>query len=267
MKIKLGAVIPTVQYGNLQPEFELDENDILVGKDIDYLEGKIQELWNKYADKPLNVTAGTPTAKRVIDFFGNEIDWDEENHVYSWNGEKYLSGSEYAKSRQKPFNPSLMSSMVAKKFEVDPKEIAQLWERGGKISRDFGTTVHEALEVYGKFKSLSESVEKEYHIPNHPMLKKIVESFYEGRDAEQAHYEVLVVDHGSKKAGTIDRLLLQPGSENSYVIQDFKITHKEDKEYWKDQLTFYQGIIEANGGIVVGKQIFAYNGGWKEHKV
>lgn len=223
------------------------------------------QLQNQYSEKPVNFKAGKIVRKK--DFFGNEIDWDEATHTYSWNGEKYLSGSEYAKSKQKPFDPVMMSGKVADKFGVDPKEIAQLWERGGKVSRDFGTTVHEALEVYGKFKALSDSVEKEYATPNHPILRDIVQGFYEGRENEKAMYEVLVVDHKNKRAGTIDRLLLLDIAPKQCVIQDFKITHKEDKAYWTDQLEFYAGIMKANGWTVAGKEIHAYNGGWKRYTV
>ena len=262
MKYTLHAVIPTQQYGNLQPSIEV-EADTFEEAHAQAMP-HIQKVWDEYGEKPLTAKVGA--TKRLKDMFGNEIDYDEVNHIYSWEGEKYTSGSEYAKSRQKPFDPVMMSGQIAKKFGVDPKEIAQLWERGGKVSRDFGLNVHEALEVYGKFKSLSDSVEKEYHIPNHPILKDIVEGFYESRDDEKALYEVLVVDHKNKRAGTIDRLLEGP-EVNSYIIQDFKITHKENKEYWTDQLGFYGEIIKSNGAKVWGKEIYQYNGGWKKINV
>lgn len=262
MKIKLSAVIPTVQYGNIQPEFEIDETDIATGKGFDYVEAKIQEIWNKYGERPLVTKGGT--TKRLEAFVGGAIDYDEVNHVYSWNGEVYESGSQFAKKRQKPFDSVMMSGKVAKATGSDPLEIAKLWERGGKVSREFGTTVHEALEIYGKFKSLCDTLGKEYHLPNHPILKSIVEGFYEGREDEEAKYEVLVVDHEAKRAGTIDRLVL---GNQTCIIQDFKITNKDDLEYWKDQLGFYEGILEAGGWKVSGKEIHKYNGSWKEIKV
>jgi hypothetical protein len=203
----------------------------------------------------------TGTTERLTDLFGNQIDYDEVNHIYSWKGEVYESGSQYASKNKKPFDSTMMSNMVAKKTGADPKEIAELWKLGGQVSRDFGTVVHLALEIYGKHRALSESLEKEYHIPNHPVLKDIVESFYKGREDEKAEYEVLVVDHKAKRAGTIDRL--QIVAPKTVIIEDFKITHKEDKQYWKDQLGFYQTIIEANGWTVTGREIHQFNGIWK----
>lgn len=206
-----------------------------------------------------------PKGKLLKDFFGNEIYYDEVNHIYSWNGEVYESGSQYAKKNKKPFDAQMISNVVAKKYNVEAKDVANLWELSGKVSRDFGTNVHQALEIYGKYKSLSKSVEKEYHIPNHPVLKSIIESFFAGRDKETAEYEVLVVDHKNKRAGTIDRLLIT--APKTVIIQDFKITHKEDKEYWQDQLGFYKTIVEANGWTVAGKEIYHYTDKWNTIKV
>lgn len=245
--MKITAHVPVQQYGFIEIEGDPSEEAIIL------------EAYNRYAEHPVNWKAGT--TKRLKDFFGNEIDYDEVNHVYSWNGEKYLSGSEYAKSRQKPFDAVLMSGKVAGKTGADPTEIAKLWERSGKISRDFGSTVHEALEVYGKFKSLADGLGKEYATPNHPVLKNIVESFYASHAAEKAEYEVLVVDHSSKRAGTIDRLIIT--APKTCIIEDYKIAHKEDLLYWTDQLGFYQTIMEANGWTVQGRRIHQYNGEWK----
>lgn len=249
--LKIKAHVPTQQYGFIE----------ISGTPEDKAE--IERLYNEYAESPIAFKRGT--TKRLPAFVGGEIDYDEVNHIYSWNGEKYLSGSEYASKRKKPFDSVLMSGIAAKKTNSDPLEIAKLWELGGRVSREFGTNVHQALEVYGKYQSLCKTLEKEYHIPNHPILKTIIESFYVGRENEKAEYEVLVVDHEAKRAGCIDRLLIT--APTTCIIQDFKITHKEDKEYWKDQLGFYEGILKAAGWSVLGKEIHQFNIGWKKVEV
>jgi hypothetical protein len=194
--------------------------------------------------------------------FGNQIDYDDENHVYMWEGVQYLSASTIAKGEQTPFDSVLMSGKVAEKYGADPTQIAKLWELSGKVSRDFGTTIHLALELYGKYQNLAKSVEKEYHTPNHTALKSIVEDFYKGRENEKAMYEVLVVDHKAKRAGTIDRL--QIVAPKTCIIEDYKIAYKEDIPYWSKQLEVYEGIMVANGWIVKGKVIHQYDGGWKD---
>lgn len=246
------AHVPTQQYGFIEIEGTPEER------------AEIERLYNEYAEKPVAFKAGT--TKRIKAFVGGEIDYDEVNHIYSWNGEKYLSGSEYAKRNQKPFDTQVISAKMAKTHNVDAQDIANVWRMNSELSRDFGTVVHKALEMYGKYRAFAISMEKEYHISSHPLLKDAVESFYAGREDDAAEYEVLVVDHANKRAGTIDRLV--HGAEvNSFTIQDFKITTKDDKQYWTDQLGFYAGILEANGLKVWGKEIHKYNGKWEMIKV
>lgn len=259
MKIKLSAVIPTTQYGNIQPEFEIDENDISNGKGFEFIESKIQAVWDKYGERPLVSKSGN--SKRIKAFVGGEIDYDAENHTYSWNGEKYLSGSEYAKSKQKPFDSDRISKAMGDKFNVKPEDIQAMWTLKSDVSKGFGTALHAALELYGKYNGLAAQIEKETHIHDHPVIKKAVEGFYMGRENEKAEYEIFVVDHGSKRAGTIDRLVIN--APKTCIVEDYKTNVKEDISYWKDQLDFYAGILEANGWKVEKKRIHHWTGEWR----
>lgn len=245
--MKITAHIPTQQYGFIEIEGELEDR------------AKIERLYNEYAEKPIAFKQGT--TKRVKAFVGGEIDYDESTHTYSWNGEKYLSGSEHAKKNQKLFDSAMQSGKMAEKHGVKASDIADLWKMNGELSMAFGTVVHKALEMYGKYRELAIGMEKEYHISSHPLLKVAVESFYAGRENEKAEYEVLVVDHKTKRAGTIDRLLIT--GDKTCIVQDYKITTKDDKQYWTDQLGFYAGILEANGWTVKGKEIHKYSGKWE----
>ncbi len=248
--MKITAHVPTQQYGFIEIEGEPSEAQ------------EIERLYNHYAETPIAFKAGNFVRK--VDFFGQEIDYDEENHVYMWEGRVYDSASQIAKGEQKPFDSVMMSGKVAAKFDVDPADISKLWSLSGQVSRDFGTTVHLALELYGKYQVLAKTLDKEYHTPNHLVLKDIVESFYRGRENEKAEYEVLVVDHKSKRAGTIDRL--QIVGDKTCIIEDYKISYKEDKPYWKKQLQVYEGLMVANGWKVQGKVIHQFDGKWKDHE-
>ena len=48
-KIKVGATIPVVQYGNLQPEIELSNVEVKEG--LDFAMKYIGQLWNQYSEK------------------------------------------------------------------------------------------------------------------------------------------------------------------------------------------------------------------------
>lgn len=263
MKYKITAVIPTQQYGNIQPSIEVES---LTFEDaqaqvMPYIEG----LWAQYGEKPLT-SKTTNTSKRLKDFFGNEVDYDEGNHVYSWNGEVYESGSQYAKKFEKPFDGKEIARRMAKKYSVGARDIEDMWELKARTSREFGTALHSALELYGKYNGLAKALERDTAMHDHPVIKKAVESFYESRTGEMAEYEVLVVDHTNKRAGRIDRLLV---GVDRWVVEDFKcnavITPDKLKVYW-EQLKFYSELLEANAIKTGPPQIHHYNGKWKTYK-
>lgn len=273
MKIRLGAVIPTVQYGNLQPEFELDTADYLPPRSGGYivtedmlmadLEGRIQALWDKYGEKPLTTNSNS---KRLKAFVGGEIDYDAGAHAYSWNGQAYLSGSQYAKQFEKPFDAQKISQALAEKFKVDGAEIRKLWELKADISKGLGTMIHSALEMYGRYSDLAAALDKTTNLHDHPIVKKAVESFYEAHK-DKAEYEALIVDHQNKRAGQVDRLVIL--GDKHCRVEDYKcnavMTPEKLKVYWK-QLEFYGEIMEANGWKVDPPVIHHWDGEWKEYK-
>lgn len=243
--------IATGQYEYL--EVEGTDNDI----------PELLKLQNMYSEKPINFGRGS---KRIRAFAGGEIDYDPIAHIYSWNGEKYLSGSVFAKQFEKAFEGQSIAEKMATKFGVDAQAIQDMWELKGQVSAGFGTAIHAALELYGKYNGLATTLEKETHLHDHPIIKKAVEDFYKGREKEKAEYEILVVDHETKRAGQIDRLLIT--GKNKCRIQDFKTNAKLPEAklnvYW-EQLKFYAGIMIAAGWAVEGLDIFWWDGEWKEY--
>lgn len=265
MKIKLSAVIPTVQYGNIQPEFEIDENDINNGEGFEFIEAKIQAIWDKYGDKPL--TPKTGNRKLLKAFCGGEVYYDEQAHVYTNEaGEVYQSGSQYADTFRKPFDKQKIAGLMAAKVEsATPEAIIEMWELKSQVSMDFGNSIHKALQLHEQYGELAESLNKTTHSHDHPVIKKAVDSFIDAHKGERVISEALVVDHEHKKAGQIDRLLI---TERKHCrVQDFKTNADITKEidvYWK-QLEFYSDIMRAGGWTVDGMDIFHYNGRWETY--
>lgn len=267
MKYTVTAVIPTVQYGNIQPSIEVEADSFEEAQSL--VMPHIEQLWSTYADKPLPKRAGNSITVQC--FVGGSINYDDSTHTYTNDkGEVYLSGSQYAKSLEKLFNLEGISKVMATKWGVDAKDIKAMWKLKNDVSKGFGTAMHKALELYGKYNGLATQIEKTTHLHDHPVIKKAVESLYAGRESEKAEYEVFIVDHQAKRAGQIDRLLIIKDTElggKICRIQDYKtnadISDKLDN-YW-EQLKFYAGILEANGWTVEGCDIFHWNGEWKEY--
>ena len=79
IKYKLGAVIPTTAYGNMQPEIELE------GEDEQELHAKassfIEQVWRKYGSSPLTINQNSG-GKKEISFTGEEVLYDDVSHKY-----------------------------------------------------------------------------------------------------------------------------------------------------------------------------------------
>lgn len=260
-KVVLRAVIPVAQYANMQPEIEAEADTYEEAMAI--AEARLATFWNKYVegDKKLPTSSGT----KLKAFVGGEINYDPVAHVYTNDaGEVYLSGSQYAKQFEKPFDSQAIAAKMATKYSVSADDIVAMWELKSDVSKGFGTAIHAALELYGKYNGLATALERDTHLHDHPIIKKAVQGFYEGREAEQAEYEILIVDHANKRAGQIDRLLIT--GDKRCRVQDFKTNADLPKDkvelYWK-QLGFYAGIMEQAGWIVEGLDLFHWDGEWK----
>lgn len=227
------------------------------------------KLQNQYSEKPVhfkgNQISQTSQRQLVDCFVGGSIYYDDAAHVYTNEaGEVYLSGSAYAKQFDKPFNSAVVAGKIAKKWNVKREDIEAMWKLKGEVSMSLGTTLHAALELYGKYGKLCQAIEKETHLHDNLYLKNAVETFFAGRDNETAEYEIFVVDHTKKHVGQIDRLLVTGNKTGR--IQDFKTTVggiKPDKlvSYWA-QLKFYVGVMQAAGWTITGLDLFVWDGEW-----
>lgn len=266
MKFTLGATIPVTQYGNLQPSIEIEANTLEEAEAL--VLPKIQEMWNRVCEpgRELHIKPVTVSGERITAFVGGEIDYDDPSHTYSWGGVKYLSGSEYAKQFEQPFDAAAIANRMGVKAGVDGRLIEEMWELNADVSRTFGDTLHKALELYGRFLDTSTGMEKEYHINKHPVIRKAVEDFYASHKGMYEH-EIVVVDHDKQRAGRIDILLIT--GDKTCRVQDFKTNHEIDKHlqaYW-EQLKFYGEIMEAAGWTVEGYDIFHFDGEWHDFRL
>ncbi len=268
MKIELGAVIPTVQYGNLQPKLELETTKENYDRDMRALEGKMKALWDRYSEKPLRTSpealqGTTDDFVEVEAFVGGKIWYSASKHEYrNDKGEIYLSGSKYASSFDKPFDAQSIAGKMATKSGVPAQDILKMWDMKRDISNGYGTALHLAMQLYGEYAKHSEAFEKNYHIHDLAVFKDAVESFYATRRSEHAKYEAFVVDHKRKYAGQIDRLA-NTAEVSEYWVEDFKTNAELDPKkltvYWK-QLSFYASILKAGGTRVAGLRIHHWDG-------
>lgn len=266
MKYTLTATIPTQQYGNIQPSIEIEAETLEEAQAATY--PHIEAIWAKYGTKPLetNETKRISSSRKLVkDIFGNEIYYDDDLHQYTNSlGEIYLSGSAFADKSERAFDGERISELMRIKAGLDKGEdqtIRDMWSLKATASASFGTAIHAALELYGKYKQLGESLGKETHLHDNHVLNKAVVSFYEEfPSVDNLKFEALVVDHKKKRAGRIDRIEID--EDGGVWVTDFKTNFdvkKSIKKYWL-QLSFYAAILKANGLTVKGLKIYHYDG-------
>ena len=288
-RVTISAVIPTQQYGNVSPTFEVEGDSH--GEALDKALGLIKDAWDRCGTKPLEIRKiDTP---RLI--FGEElrcwasgtrVNFDPATHTYdSGDGKKWLSGSTFAGRYKSEFNAPLIAGKMAAKYDVDASEIIAMWELNRDASSTVGTAVHAALQLRGQYAELSKSVKDgslESALTKNTILLPIVESFFATREHEDARYEVFVADPARAHCGLIDRLVIE--DDGSVFVEDYKTNTDLEKSesikvpfkgivpntklgaYWL-QLSFYGRILRSHGKVVKGLRIHHWtDGAWKTHE-
>lgn len=236
MSYKLEATIPTTQYGNIRPTFEVDDNESEV---FDQLE----KLWNMFGEKPL--PKRTDHGELIKTFTGEEVYYNDDTHkYYDTAGNELLSGSQYAKQFAKDFDQDAVSRAVSSKTGEPQEAVLKKWSLGASIANSYGTAVHDAVE----FLLLGGEVEK---IPL--VIRETVTRLYEKVQAFGLTpiTEVVISDVATQKVGRVDCLLVDdPEAPNRFVIVDYKTNRelKKDKlDVYAKQLEYYRDTLTAHG--------------------
>lgn len=275
-KVTMSATIPVAQYANLQPTIEAEHDDYDTAMNIALQ--RMQDVWDRTAEKPLRVKELDNTPKLQGEPLrcwasGTRVNYEPINHVYdSGDGKRWLSGSAFASRYKSEFQAGIIAKKMADKHDVDPAHILDMWELNRDASSTVGTSVHLALQLRGQYKDLSKKVKDgslESALTKNPILRPIVEAFFETRDEEDARYEVFVADPARAHCGLIDRLVIEG---DGVWIEDFKTSYELDKPesigapfkgvvpgtklggFWL-QLAFYQRILQTHGKTVKGLRV------------
>lgn len=288
-RVTMTATIPTQQYGNIQPTFEVEADTHEEAMDIALR--RMKDVWDRTAPKPLEVRSLDNYPRRLLGeelrcwASGTRVNFDAATHTYSTeDGKRWLSGSAFAGRYKGEFNAPVVARAMATKHGVEAAEIIAMWELNRDASATVGTAVHAALQLRGQYGELSRAVKDgglESALTKNPILLPIVESFFETREAEDARYEVFVADPVRAHCGFIDRLVIEP---DGLVVEDYKTNAQMDKSetihapfkgvvpntklgaYWL-QLSFYGRILQSHGKTVKGLRIHHWNNDqWETHE-
>lgn len=272
-KYKIEATIPTTQYGNLRPTFEVESP-----AEEEAALATLKSLWQRFGESPLKDKGGGTEVKstgiQVTSYTGELLMWNEATHTYTdMAGNVLLSGSRYADMHSPKFDLEMMLPKTANAWEVDKEDLRGIWKMNGDISMNWGSAIHQALEVYHKYHRVGKNIQDKkqlndnYILPKQPHLRKVVTEFIElyGADAES---EVLISDIKNGMAGTIDRLEIVDFETKVCRIGDYKTNAEMDKKKllkYQKQLSFYAHILINHGWTVQGLDLYYLNTeeGWE----
>ncbi len=201
------------------------------------------------------------TGARVITTFTNDqLLYDPETHHYSTtDGEPLLSGSKYAEEFAKPFDRERLLALTAKKLKTTEEFVGAAWNLRGELARNFGTGLHQAMELWFRYREIS------YGVPKHPFLKKMVESF-PLRDKD-VRPELMVSDLARGLVGQIDGLWIPDPAVKEGIILDYKSDAEVGKNLQKHhrQLGFYADILIAAGWSIPRVEVWNFTDAWAKY--
>lgn len=133
-----------------------------------------------------------------------------------------------------------------------------MWTSNSQISTTFGNAIHFTMEQW--FKHRANGTEKNYHMPKHPFLLNLIESFPLKDHDILPELLISCVEH--KMAGRIDGL--EMAGDKIVIPIDYKSDAEIEKnlEYHYHQLSFYAFILQQFGYEVPYVRVFNYTDQW-----
>lgn len=176
------------------------------------------------------------------------LKFDEDKHIYFDKDKQYQSVTQFIKKFIKPFKKELIAEKVAKKQGKTTEDVIKGWDNKGKVSSQYGNSIHKAVENWIKFDVMDRI----------PHVKDAVEKFSKKYNREEIESEIAVYDKKRGIAGTIDLFI------NGNVIGDLKTSTRLNKSYgrmlppfddlkdtkinkYRLQLSIYKALSELQG--------------------
>jgi len=233
--------------------------------------------------------------RTAIKSFNEDLFVDKDKyHYYKFGAqEQLLSPSTYKKRFYAPFDAQQSASRCSRSWNTPAQDLVALWSDTGKLAACFGTSIHQMLENYFKYKTIGEGIvatgkrKVNPAIPKQPLMQMVLDMFLKADLAAKEDTivtEALVTDVTNGLVGLADRLLVH--LDGSISIEDYKIqTEIEDISSFKVpgapydslpgnkiseytiQLNFYRHMLENTGYTVRCMRVYAFTDTWKVYNI
>jgi len=196
---------------------------------------------------------------------GVVVEFDKEDHVYTYGKETLLSPSTYANDDS--FKRDEVAGYCAKAWDMQAGDVIEMWKSTGNISAGMGSQIHNCLEHYTTFSKLLPADKKDKAMPKHIILKNIINGYLDLDLEGEVIPEVFLTYISSGLAGQLDELRIIDAEKKICDVADFKINVESKKKVKKyaDQLFLYAHMLIQTGWIVRNVYVLAYEEEWIIH--
>lgn len=223
---------------------------------------------------------------------GVVINFDEETHTYTYNGQKLKGATTFIKKYIEQFDSEKISKRCETYWKVPAKTIRNAWDLSGDLARHFGTGIHKALEFEDRYRTyLKPKDGSRCFMIKNPAIRNIVDEFYQLNDRlgfkGEIIPEALVSDVENGLCGLADRILVTDWGNKFCRVQDYKVNYDFDvsgNEKFINlpkgvslpttklsklalQLKQHRTMLEKSGWTVEGVDGFVYDGVWNYYEV
>lgn len=200
-------------------------------------------------------------------FTGEQVKYDADKHkYYSMDDVPLIGASSYANRFGKKFDKASILPRTAKSWGVEEADLDDVWSINARISNEFGSSIHSAMELWFRYKKMGDAIAKRkglehnYALPKNVHIRDIVLSFAEKFDIDGVP-EALVSAVQKRMAGRVD--LVHITGERVCRIADYKTNNELDSDKlhkYQHQLSFYADILTTHGWTVEGLDIYHHDG-------
>jgi len=190
----------------------------------------------------------------------------DDNHTYRHDNHQFgRSVTEVADSYMPPFPREAIANATAKRDKIEPKDVTDKWDLNAEISRDYGNSVHKAIEYY-----------LTYGLAPTQLTPVVIDFVRKWSPKGSISSEVAVYSKELDLCGTMD--MFEDLGDKKCIIHDIKTNAELEKKTTKMmsapfddlkatkinnyrlQLSIYKHLLELLGWEVVGMYLWHWNG-------
>lgn len=171
-------------------------------------------------------------------------EYDHERHIYSLNGERYLSSTQVVEKFQNPFNAREIAERYAAKHGGTAEYWMQEWAENRDRSLVRGNTIHDANETALQGRMMDTFNGRQVAVHGDAILEE--DPWFQRPDG--VYTERMLWHHGYKIAGRADKIIIETEHltpHRGFLDVKQRVAHIEDyktnKELKKESYRFASG--------------------------